>query len=1427
MENTEVQEEQDGFTQDAEQVAKLAADQTALVPYKPKSNASFKMDTLIPRNMAFEVQKALNRIVKEKGNIDTYVRNALKYISTATLWKAFSAEQVDAIALYLQQFERGQGIIIGDQTGIGKGRQAAAVIRHAVLQGYIPIFFTKSPSLFTDMYRDLRAIGFEDIHPFIVNSNSDSDAKIKDADGNVIFTPLSGKAQEELLTTTKTLATESIESIEWHKRTGKKLPNPETTPTVTIYENIDYLPSGYDMIFTTYSQIQSAGYYKRAWIESICESGMEGSTRYKKVVFILDESHSAGGFDSIIGDWMRRVLPKTHSCCFLSATFAKYPEVMPFYGKKTAISETGLKDYAFVNAMRRGGLALQEIVASNLAESGQLIRRQRSNEGIKVEYITLDEEPSRSKNRASVNRIIKLMNEVVQFEEEYAAPVLALVHAEAKAQGERMGEKPRGLGVKQAPYFSRVFNIVDQMLFALKVEEVAKKTVSLLKENKKVVIAFKSTMGAFLKDLNLSSGDILPKEELDFVRTLTKGLDSIFFYSYTDIEGKKSRQRITVEELSKKGQEEYIRIKKAMLLESSGLSISPIDQLVQYIENEKKPSYTGGHQDGFFKVTEVTGRTQKVHFTKEEATIISHKSDTEKSFRLFNSGEYDVLLINQSGSTGSSAHASKDFADQRQRAMIIHQFELDINIEVQKRGRINRTGQVNLPEYYYITSDIPTERRLMTMLKAKLKSLDANTTGSQHTNDDTLKSADFLNKYGDKVAWQWIDENPEMMQKLGHPTYHKVTDSKTGTKFYERNDSKEGAIRQLTGRAGLLLVEEQDNLYNVLLERYDHQIKLEKQQGTYDLETEFLPLDAEIKKRFLFQKGNGGNTPFGKDTVREVSIVNNLKRPLTKQDVENRIAKALDGKKPEQVRAELTKDIHEKFPLLIEERREKRMEVVHKLQEELGDLPDMGSGKDAEENDKIASDREKLQELIEEKSSAIQEYIQKLEYTKNQIVKYIGYFTIGQVLKIPYLNPAKEPSWGIFLGITLGTSAKNPYTYGNIHLRFAVADSRRLISYSLQPEEHAYISLIYSQSMDISEEERIQIPIEWNERIKKASSKREQRHILTENIVAASEAIGGENKLVKYNTKTGIIKNGILMDKEFGKDGISKALLPISEAFPRIQALSIDEFFSDQKDQLRFKRIGENYLQVYIHKGENYKMAIDPKLRELIRREEGQAPDELPDFVQNGGEMTGVLHWDHLKAFLKQLDTYGLQFLGKAKELEDWEIENQKEWDRNTKPSEGNYSYELGRPYGQGSNPIAGFKDYKEPEDTKYPFGVVSYTRPLSDKEKYNYSLIPIFKNAVVPYNAWKQAITGTPIEKEFESIVEKAKEQALYEAKDTLGFFITNNPHEDGNPEFVFGRYTEEELGRTAYEDRIGLIKPIHMVLDQLRLYHRLQNAS
>ena len=129
------------------------------------------------------------------------------------------------------------------------------------------------------------------------------------------------------------------------------------------------------------------------------------------------------------------------------------------------------------------------------------------------------------------------------------------------------------------------------------------------------------------------------------------------------------------------------------------------------------------------------------------------KENVSEAFRRFNDNEVDVLLINQSGAVGASAHAiptkKTPKAKVKQRVMIVLQAELDIAKEVQKRGRINRTGQIFKPIYDYLTSGIPAEKRLMMMLKKKLKSLDANTTSNQRNSEDLMKSDDFLNKYGD------------------------------------------------------------------------------------------------------------------------------------------------------------------------------------------------------------------------------------------------------------------------------------------------------------------------------------------------------------------------------------------------------------------------------------------------------------------------------------------------------------------------------------------------------------------------------------------------------------------------------------------------------------------------------------------------------
>ncbi|MFC4635703.1 strawberry notch C-terminal domain-containing protein [Dokdonia ponticola] len=1397
----------------------LVNSQSALMEYIPKSDAPYVMETLVPRNLAFETQVALTRIVKDYGNIDHLVRDRLRYNSLEDLWKAFSAEQVDALGLYIKQFDMGKSLIIADATGIGKGREAGGVIRHAVMEEYLPIFFTQKVKLFSDIYRDVKAIDLKQIDPFILNT--DSQAKIKDADGSIVYSSLSSLEQKELLTSSETVPTDSDKAIAYYKSIGRDLPDPDTYPELTITHVIDHVPNEYDMIFSTYSQLQSAAPYKYLWLKAICEQIQLGNSRFKGVVFVLDECHTIGSHETIIGQAMLSLLSLSHSCCFLSATFAKYPQVMPIYAGYTAIAEAKLSNDAFVRSMKSGGLALQEIISPNLAEMGQLISRQRSSEGIETFYEVLDQEPERSLHRKQVDRIIKIMRRIAEFESQYLESRFAMIHSKAKSEGDKTKQQPRNLGVKQSPYFSRVFGIVDQMLFALKAESVAKKTLELLEQDKKVVIAFKSTMGAFLNDLQLGSGDTIPVADLDFVHVLQKGLDSIFQYSYTTIDNVKSRERIPLEDLSVEAQTAYEALKSDIRKERSGLMISPIDILIDVITKAQKSKNLGGHKTSHFKVGEVTGRKQRLIFEGDHAIVQSFRSDSEKAFRLFNSGEYDVLLINQSGSTGASAHASKDFKDQRKRALLMHQFELDINTVVQILGRVNRTGQVVLPEYYYITSDIPMEARLLTMLKAKLKTLDANTTGSQKTRDDTLKSPDFLNKYGDTVAHAWIKEHPELMPDLGYPNHTKVKDD-NGYSRYVLNPEKHGAIRQLTGRAGLLLVKDQESLYDELLSRYKDQIQLEKQQGTYDLEVEFLQLDAEVQKRFLFHKGVGGLSAFGRDTIREQTIVNNLNRPFTGGQVEMRILKALEGKPPETVQAQLLAKISLEYPEMVAKRELAKKESIEKLSAQMLEYQ---LRKELTEEDE--QEIKLLKEIIDEKQQSLDKYLRQLETTRKRIESHIGLWQIGDAVKVPSSYSASiAPSWGVFLGVSIGKSAKNPYTLGNIRLNFAVTDSRKALSVSLnEGGDNDLLSAIFkeSKSTAITEREQEEVLTLWNNRIKEASAKREQRQILTENILASAGYIDGKNRLIKYNTKNGAIQSGILLSRDTDASFYSQSSYPISEALSKITDLAIGGYFKANKDSVRFEKISASTFNVFLEKKELYKAIIDPELQKLLIPRMGADPNELPDFVQNGNEMTGVISLSHLPSFLNKLNEYGIYYFDGTKQVKELKEENEKDWRSRTERSKERYVYELGTAYGKSSHPSAGFENFFE-GDGQYPLGRVVYNRRLSDKERYNFTLIPVFKNATESYTLWKNASSDTKVYADFLALVETLSDTPLFKAIETLGYFIFNHPHESGNTEFVFGRYSALELGKASYSQEINEVTPLTEFLAKLQLHQELE---
>lgn len=97
------------------------------------------------------------------------------------------------------------------------------------------------------------------------------------------------------------------------------------------------------------------------------------------------------------------------------------------------------------------------------------------------------------------------------------------------------------LGVSASPYFSKVFNVINQMLFSVKAEDVAERAKQQLKDDKASIIAFFSTMGAFLESfendrgMTVQDGNII---NADFFEVLKRGLSGVMRYSENNETGK-------------------------------------------------------------------------------------------------------------------------------------------------------------------------------------------------------------------------------------------------------------------------------------------------------------------------------------------------------------------------------------------------------------------------------------------------------------------------------------------------------------------------------------------------------------------------------------------------------------------------------------------------------------------------------------------------------------------------------------------------------------------------------------------------------------------------------------------------------------------------------------------------------------------------
>lgn len=1211
---------------------------TEKIAYAPKSGNPFTLKAVMPADQ----QEAVNKNLEKLGDADQFLVDELGYNDKDDLYSHLAAEQVDSVALALQQAKKGNAFIIGDMTGIGKGRQAASLIRYAKKQGQVPVYFTKTAGLLSDVYRDLVDIGSPDLRPFVFGSAKE--AAITDSEGNVVFA-LPSKSEVKRV-------------LDYIEKNGK-------------------LPDEYDYVLTTYSQVSNGVYEfdedgnrkerKLAKGKSFGAAALSGQKRRDAIeklmgnaYLILDESHTAGG-NSGQGNYFQHIIQKAKNVTFFSATFAKRPDNMPIYALRTAMNEGGMKSSDLIDAVKRGGATLQEIMSQTLTQCGQMIRRERDMTGVTIDWKAIDDPERVQEQREQYDSIIGLFNDIINFQKKYVSSYVDERNIELADIQSTMDIKKgtESLGIKNQPFASKAFNTVQQVLLSLKAKSAAERAIDYLKQGMKPVIALNNTNES-------QTGNIALGEEMDapdLGTSLKKGLEGTLRYTQKDAKDNSESGYFNLEDLGKEAVEAYHELEKKIEQTSTGLSLSPID----VIKNEL--------QKAGYKVGELTGRQTEFVYNENGTVTKVKRADTDKKklAREFNDGQIDALILNKSAATGISLHASSKYKDQRKRVMIVAQQQLDVNDEVQMRGRIDRTGQVLRGAYEYVVSLIPAEQRLLMMFKAKLKSLDANTTSSQKSKFNEMDVADITNKYGDKVVREYMAEHLDLYSRMADPfgwensygdDLSRIDPQSLVASGGSVGDGEAGAdASKLLGRMALLKVAEQEKMLQEIGELYANEIQRLNEMGENDLEITELPLKAKTIRKEVWKQGSepGGDNAFADNTYIEKVNMAILKKPMKASEVKASQEGLTGGKTWEEYKAEKKAAVKEYFEKKIADEtqkyEERAVKAATKAKEKYIKDGKKGQEKSGMTDEQIVKNAGfQYDTIYKQEKDKLNDVVKNLNDKAEMFNRVLDTFDTNDAFVLPTdMNKPNELSgFGNSYGRLIDIKITDNFSPNASTVSFATLDGRRKITFPIAGKVGAgdnkadVISAIDNMTKRAAGfgDKHIRVLSQdfdsWDRLTSNES--RKDGYIVTGNLMQAlvdskDQGLGGQ--LVKYTTDTGEVKTGILMPDRFDPKGLTTDA-PINSVAEKFELSSwhggIDEVTSSD-GEVKVKRIDNyrgNYYEIRVpkSKAKGGKYFTDKELLEMV---------DGHNFETRGNSMLAEFKPDQLKPVLDRLSKMGVK----------------------------------------------------------------------------------------------------------------------------------------------------------------------------------------
>lgn len=657
-----------------------------------------------------------------------------------------------------------RGYFIGDGTGVGKGRQIAAIIMDNIRQGRNKaVWISKNTSLFADAQRDWADIG-GDKSLFINGRKGDFPKNPKQwerADG-ILFLTYGGLSHSPR--------------------------NKETTNLDTV---VSWLGKDFDGVIA-FDEAHEMG-------NAISLKGKRGTKQPSQ--------------KALAGIELQKRLPNAR-IVYVSATGATevsnlaYATRLGLWGKGTAFANVR----EFVDKIGSSGLAAMELVSRDLKASGSYLARSISYDDVK--YDTLEHKLTRSQRT-----IYDTMSEAWQV-------VLQNVNEALSLTGQQNNGKSRGAAL--STFYSYLQSFYNQVLTSMAMPSVVEDIQKQLDDGKSVVLQIVNTNEAQQdrakkkaqeEGLSLEDLDMTPRDML--LQYLEKSFPIQVYEEYEDDNGNIKSRPVFDSKGNPVKDHQAEAMRDALIDRVKQMSVpdGALDILLNAFGTENVAEVTGRSSRVVYK-KDASGNSVRV---EERRSSSARDADTTA----FQNGDKRILVFSQAGGTGKSYHADLRAKNQQQRVHYLIQPGWEAAKATQGFGRTHRSNQASAPIFKLVTTDVKGHKRFISTIARRLDQLGALTKGQRNTGSGIFGEKDNLESpiairalqtFYDMLGTDQFAglDGKEVLQNLG--LLSSFTDEFGN---YKTNRDVASDMSRFLNRILALKVDEQNKVFDAFMSVYD------------------------------------------------------------------------------------------------------------------------------------------------------------------------------------------------------------------------------------------------------------------------------------------------------------------------------------------------------------------------------------------------------------------------------------------------------------------------------------------------------------------------------------------------------------------------------------------------------------------------------